>query len=362
MKIVIFAGGVGTRLWPLSRKKSPKQFEKIVGDLSTLQHSVRRLFPLVKPDDIYISTAKKYRDIIEQQLPEVPDANFILEPTMRDNGPAVGLVTSLLAKINPDESMAIIWGDHLVKDEGAFRAMLDAADAVVQKDKNSIVFLAHTPRFANQNLGWIEYDLKPCEEHAGYNAHPLKSFKYRPDTDLVEKYTKDGEHAWNLGYFVTTPRFLWTQFQLHSPALSKDLEKIQAAYGTLSFGKVLNEVYPTLEKVSFDNAVIEKMEPRLGKVIVSDIGWSDVGAWEALKEALEKNKDDVVVKGEVVEVGCKDSLIMDYQGKKLVVGIDLEDMIVVNTDDVLIVSKKSSASKIKKLVESWKNTKYDELT
>ena len=104
------------------------------------------------------------------------------------------------------------------------------------------------------------------------------------------------------------------------------------------------------------------MAPQLGKVIISDIGWSDVGAWEALKEALEKSKDDVVIKGEVVEVGCKDSLIMDYQGKKLVVGIDLEDMIVVNTDDVLIVSKKSSASKIKKLVESWKDTKYDELT
>ena len=125
---------------------------------------------------------------------------------------------------------------------------------------------------------------------------------------------------------------------------------------------MLNEVYPTLEKVSFDNAVIEKMAPQLWKVIISDIGWSDVGAWEALKEALEKSKDDVVIKGEVVEVGCKDSLIMDYQGKKLVVGIDLEDMIVVNTDDVLIVSKKSSASKIKKLVESWKDTKYDELT
>jgi mannose-1-phosphate guanylyltransferase len=362
MKIVIFAGGVGTRLWPLSRKKSPKQFEKIVGDLSTLQYGVKKLFPGIDPEDVYISTGKKYRNIIEAQLPEIPRENIIVEPEMRDVGPAVGLVTAIFSKIAPDESMAILWGDHLVKNEQAFKSMLFAADAMVQKNNDSIVFLAQSPRFANQNLGWIEYDIKASEHFLGYDIHNLLDFKYRPDIELAEKYTVSGQHAWNLGYFITKPRFLWEQFVKYAPELSSELSKIRDAYGTLNYGRVLNDVYPKLEKISFDNAVLEKIPAAHGKVIVSDIGWSDVGAWEALKEALEKSKDDVVIKGEVVEVGCKDSLIMDYQGKKLVVGIDLEDMIVVNTDDVLIVSKKSSASKIKKLVESWKDTKYDELT
>lgn len=349
-------------MWPLSRKKSPKQFEKIVGDLSTLQYGVKKLFPGIDPEDVYISTGKKYRNIIEAQLPEIPRENIIVEPEMRDVGPAVGLVTAIFSKIAPDESMAILWGDHLVKNEQAFKSMLFAADAMVQKNNDSIVFLAQSPRFANQNLGWIEYDIKASEHFLGYDIHNLLDFKYRPDIELAEKYTVSGQHAWNLGYFITKPRFLWEQFVKYAPELSSELSKIRDAYGTLNYGRVLNDVYPKLEKISFDNAVLEKIPAAHGKVIVSDIGWSDVGAWEALKEALEKSKDDVVIKGEVVEVGCKDSLIMDYQGKKLVVGIDLEDMIVVNTDDVLIVSKKSSASKIKKLVESWKDTKYDELT
>jgi mannose-1-phosphate guanylyltransferase len=281
MKIVIFAGGVGTRLWPLSRKKSPKQFEKIVGDLSTLQHSVKRLYPQYDPKDIFISTAKKYRDIIEAQLPEIPDSNFILEPEMRDNGPAVGLMTALLAKTDPDEPMAIIWGDHLVKDEDAFKRMLAAAGKSIEQSPESIVFLAHTPRFPNQNLGYIEFSPEPQSVVGGYDVYDLKSFKYRPDMELVQKYVTDGEHAWNLGYFVTTPRFLWSQFQKHSPQLAAELSKIQTAYGTLSYGKVLSHIYPTLEKISFDNAVIEKMPATYGKVIVSDIGWSDVGACES---------------------------------------------------------------------------------
>lgn len=362
MKIVIFAGGVGTRLWPLSRKKSPKQFEKIVGDLSTLQHSVRRLFPEVDPEDIYISTGKKYRDLIESQLPEIPQENIIVEPEMRDVGPAVGLITALFAKIAPDESMAILWGDHLVKNEQAFKSMLFAADELIQKDNERIVFLAHTPRFANQNLGWIEYDVKPSDHVGGYDVHDLLSFKYRPDVELVEKYTKDGQHAWNLGYFMTKPKFLWAQFKKYAPELFEGLEKIQQAHGTLKYGKVLNEVYPKLEKISFDNAVLEKIPADFGRVIVSDVGWSDVGAWEALKEALEESKKHNVTKGVVHMVGGTDNLIMDYQGKKVIVAIDLDDMLVVNTDDVLLISKKSSASKIKKVVEGFAGTKYEELT
>jgi mannose-1-phosphate guanylyltransferase len=188
MKIVIFAGGVGTRLWPLSRKKSPKQFEKIVGDLSTLQHSVRRLFPEVDPEDVYISTGKKYRDLIESQLPEIPQENIIVEPEMRDVGPAVGLITALFAKIAPDESMAILWGDHLVKNEQAFKSMLFAADELIQKDNERIVFLAHTPRFANQNLGWIEYDVKPSDHVGGYESNSVYARSpYESDDDYEQR-------------------------------------------------------------------------------------------------------------------------------------------------------------------------------
>lgn len=349
-------------MWPLSRKKSPKQFEKIVDDESTLQHLVSRLLQKFDSSDIFISTGNRYRDLIRDQLPQIPGDNIIVEPEMRDVGPAVGFVTSIFAKIAPDESMAILWGDHIVKDDEKFHNLLSSASNVIEMNKESIMFLAHHPRFPNQNLGWIEYDQKPAGHEAGFNYHSLVSFKYRPDKDLVEKYTKDGSHAWNLGYFVVKPSFLWQQFQKYAPELSEGLEEIQKSYGTLSYGSTLARVYPTLPKISFDSAVLEKMPANKGIVMVADIGWSDLGAWEALKEALQKSKKDNVTKGEVQLVDSEDSLVFDYEGKKLVLGVDLDDMLVVNTPDVLLVGKKSSVSKVKKLVEGFAKTKYEELT
>jgi mannose-1-phosphate guanylyltransferase len=362
MKIVIFAGGVGTRLWPLSRKKSPKQFEKVIDDESTLQHLVARLLQEFNASDIFISTGSRYRAIIGRQLPQISNENIIIEPEMRDVGPAVGLLTAIFAKVNPDESMAILWGDHLVHGDKKFHDMLTAANEVIEQNPEKIMFLGHRPRFANQNLGWIEFDQSSLGKAGQFDYHSLVSFRYRPEKSLVEEYAQDGKHAWNLGYFVTKPRFLWKQFQTHSPELFRGLKTIQDAYGTLSYGEVLSKIYPTLPKVSFDHAVLEKIPVANCAVMVADIGWSDVGAWEALKEALQKSQDDNVTKGEVILEGSKDSLVFDYQGKKLVVGIDLHDMLVVNTEDVLLVAPKTSASKVKKLVESFAGGKYDELT
>lgn len=349
-------------MWPLSRKKSPKQFEKVIDDESTIQHLVRRLLLRFEPSDIFISTGQRYRAVLGRQLPQIANENIIIEPEMRDVGPAVGLMTAIFEKVNPDESMAILWGDHIVKDDAKFHDMLASADAVIAKHPDKIVFLGHTPRFANQNIGWIAYNTSPAGDEGGFSYHSLVSFQYRPAKELVEHYMDDGTHAWNLGYFVTTPRFLWEQYRKHAPDLTHGLAKIQTAYGTLDFGRVLSQVYPTLPKVSFDNAVLERLDPTHCLVIVSDIGWSDVGAWEALKEALEQGPEANVTKGSVLLEGGSDNLVMDYQGKRLIVGIDLNDMLVVNTDDVLFVAPKSSASKVKKLVESFAGTAYEDLT
>src|SRR3990170_6905967 len=131
MKIVIFAGGVGTRLWPLSRKNTPKQFEKIIGDKSTLQQGVHRLMPDFAPSDIYVFTGRKYQEIVTKQLKELPKENFIFEPTMRDVGPAIGLAASIFSKSNEDEPIAILWSDHLVKNEEAFRKVLHLAEKII---------------------------------------------------------------------------------------------------------------------------------------------------------------------------------------------------------------------------------------
>lgn len=361
MKVVIFAGGVGTRLWPLSRKNTPKQFEKIVGDQSMIQIAVNKLMPAFTWEDIYISTSKDYKDILAEQLPKLPKDNIIVEPATRDVGPAVGLVTARFIKENPETPFAILWGsDHLVKREEEFRNALLAAEKIVNDNSQRIVFVGQKPRFASQNLGYIEFGSE-IQKVDNISVFEFTGFKYRPEQALAEEFLKDGKHSWNLGYFVTTPRFLWNSFERFSPELFSDLKKISDSYQTSDYETVLEDVYPKIEKISFDNAVLERIDKKDGRVISVDIGWSDIGAWEALKEALSETADENVTKGKVMVEDSRDSLVFNYTDQ-LTVGIDLNEMLVINTEDVVLVCPKSSVPKIKKLVESLAGTPHEHLT
>src|SRR5579863_3836568 len=360
MKIVLFAGGVGSRLWPLSRKNAPKQFGKIIADRSMLQIAVHKLFPEFAWEDVYISTGKQYASLIEDQLPQLPKENVIVEPEMRDIGPAVGLVVAQMAKTNPDEPLALLWGsDHLVKKEALFRKILRTAEKQILNNPDKIIFVGQKPRFANQNLGYIEFGER-IETVDELPIHEFTGFKYRPELTQAKEFLLDGKHTWNLGYFVTTPRFLWKLFEDFAPELHQTLRKIQDAFGTKEYEKVLSEVYPTLEKISFDEAILEKMDPKSASVISADIGWSDIGAWEALKEALSDKVDANVTKGKILLEDCRDS-ILHNETKQLIVGIDLDGLVVVSMEDVILICPKDSVPKIKKFVQNLDGTSYEHL-
>jgi len=360
MKIVIFAGGVGTRLWPLSRKRTPKQFGKIVGDKSTLQLTVDRILPLVKPSDIFISSGHIYKKILHSQLPMIPKENFILEPEMRDVGAAVGLITAVFHKIAKDEPMIILWSDHMVKNEDLFRDVLNTAGEILEKEKDKIVFIGQRSRFASQNLGWIEFGEK-VKEVKGVPVFKFKNLHYGPKEETARVFHKSDYHAWNPGYFATTPDFLFSLYKKFSVPMYTELLKLQSAWGGQNFEKVLNEIYPRLEKISFDNLILEKIGEKEGYVIKADLGWSDVGAWESLKEALEEKEDENVTKGKVLITDSNDSLVFNYTNQ-MVVGIDLDKFLVINTEDVLLICPKSSVPKIKKLVTSLTGTPNEHLT
>jgi mannose-1-phosphate guanylyltransferase len=360
MKAVIFAGGVGTRLWPLSRKKSPKQFEKIIGNKSTLQLAAERLLPDFSWKDIFISTGTHYVSLVQKQLPDLPPDHVIGEPETRDVGPAVGLVTALFARFNPDEPMVILWSDHLVKKDRDFRHLLVAAGQVVEKHPDRIIFVSQKPRFASVNLGWIQYGKKVTEQ-SGVTFHSFVDFQYRPDQKTAEAYYKSGRHAWNLGYFVTTPRFLWSQYEKYASNMYPALNRLAQAWQTGRFPDLLSEIYPKLEKISFDNLILEKLDPTNAYVVSENIEWSDVGAWEALKEALEDSEDKNVTQGRVILTDTSDSLVYNYTNQT-VVTIDMDETLVVNTPDVVLVCRKKSVPKIKKLVESLSGTENDHLT
>lgn len=360
MNIAIFAGGVGTRLWPLSRKSTPKQFEKILGEHSTLQMAINRLSPDFKKENIYISTGKRYKGIIEPHVEGIPSENFIFEPEMRDVGPAVGLAMAIIGKHHPDTPVAILWSDHSVKKERRFREVLKWAEDRVQKNPNSMILIGQRARFANQNLGWFELGEK-IEDVRGTKIYKFKRMVYRPSLEDAEKFFHSRDFAWNPGYFVTTPRFILSQYKKFAPEMWEAFMQIQEKVGHEGFEKTLEKIYPTLEKISFDDAILEKVDPKHMSVIAADLGWSDIGAWEALKEALEVSSSENVTRGKVLINDSSDNLIFN-QTDQLVVGIDLSQMIVINTDDVLLICHKNSVPKIKKIVENLAGTPNEHLT
>lgn len=360
MKIIIFAGGIGTRLWPLSRKKTPKQFEKIIDNKSTLQIAVNRLKPQFKARDIYISTGERYIKMVKEQLKEIPEKNIIGEPEIRDVGPAVGLMIAILVKQFPNEPVAILWSDHLIKNTDLFLKILKTAEKIIKREKDKIIFIGQKPRFASCNLGWIESG-KLLRKEEGLSILEFKSLRYRPKPEVAEEYFSDGKHSWNPGYFVTTPAFLWKLYQRFVPGMYDGLLKIQKMVGTNQFKGTLKTVYPHFDKISFDNAILEQLNSKAGLVISADLNWSDVGAWEALKEALQNFKEDNVTHGKVFPQDTKDCLVYNYTSQT-VFTIDLNEMLVINTPDVTLVCPKNSVPKIKKLVESLSGTKYEDLT
>ncbi len=354
MKIIIFAGGAGTRLWPLSRLKSPKQFEKIVNSKSSLQLTVDRLIPEFKYEDIFISTNIIYKKLIHKQLPLIPKKNFIFEPAKKDTGPAVLLSLLIIKKNFPNEPVIILWSDHIIRKEKKFKKIIKIAVEKIKRDSKKIIFISQKPRYPNSNLGYIHFGDK-IKEIDNINFYSFLGFRYKPGNKLAKRYFQIGSYAWNLGYFVAMPDYIINLYKKFNHQLYKHLRTVVNFYNKKNFDSILSRIYISLPSSSFDNEILEKIDKKSALVIKEDIDWSDIGSWEQLKEALQKNKKDNVTKGNIYTKETTDSLIYNFEKEKLVVGIDLKEAIIVNTKDVILICKKSSMEKLKKIVEEFKN-------
>jgi mannose-1-phosphate guanylyltransferase len=343
----------------LSRKNFPKQFEKIIGEKSTLQLAIERLQPEVKSQDIYIATNKTYVPLIHKFFPQIPEENVIGEPELKDVGPAVGIVVALLNRKFSNIPMVILWSDHIVRRDKIFKNILHTASKVVNNEKRKIVFIGQKPRYASQNLGWIKYG-KTVKIVNGIELKSFSGFHYRPSIVKAKGYYRDGNYTWNLGYFVTTPGNLWKLYEKFQPEIFSGMKKLYSVPDYRSYETVLNKIYSQFPKISFDNAILESINSKNAYVVSDDLGWSDVGAWEALKEALQNSPEENVIKGKVLVKDCVDTLVYNYENK-LVVTIDLNGHIVINTHDVILVCHKNSVPKIKNLVEHLANTENQNL-
>lgn len=337
MKIVIFAGGIGTRMWPLSRENSPKQFDKIFGGKSTIQLAVERVKKFGM-ENVYIQTTRLYSKIIRQQVPGLPQKNLLIEPARRDVGPAVCFAVNRLSKMGYQGPMAIVWADHLMDRVGEFTKALKMGEKLINQDSDRFVFLAERPRFANNNLGWMKVGERLGAINGG-EYFSFKGWKYKPAKAVCDRMYKSGDYFWNPGYFITSVSFLEQLYKKLAPKI----------YRCVMGGK-----YERCEKLHFDTAIIERVDLSGAVVIKTNMGWSDPGTLYALKEALEKSSEANVTQGEVYNLDTKDSLIYNMEKKKVVTSIGLKGMVVVNTEDALVVVHKDEVVQISNLVKEMR--------
>jgi mannose-1-phosphate guanylyltransferase len=363
MKIVIFAGGAGRRLWPISRQKSPKQFEPIIGPQSTLQLAVDRVLDRYGAANVYISTNEQYVDLVQRQLPQLPPDNIIGEPARRDLAAAVGLSLAHLAHGTPpgsldDQPIAILWGDNYMDQVASFLKLMDTAEKLLQDSQADILFIGETPRFPNQHLGWLGLG----EQVGNLDGQPyyrFKSLTYRPSLELCQRIFAQKSHVWNTGYFVTTLGFVRQLYQRHQPEMAAQLALLESAIGQDHYRQLLLQVYPGLNAISFDDAILSHIEAEQALVLHGEMGWSDPGTLYALKEAIDPDESANVRKGLVIDERSQDCLLYNYQPDKLVVALGLEGIILVNTEDALLVVHKDQIAEVKRVINGLDGTELE---
>lgn len=339
MKYIIFAGGAGTRLWPISRSKTPKQFETLVGDKSTLQLAVDRIeqFGL---ENVYVSTGAQYESIVRSQLPAIGADHIFTEPTRRDVAAAIGLTIFRLYKKGIRGPIALLWSDHFMKNIEGFQQALKKAEQIVSSDPKRIVFFGEQPRFANHNLGWINIGE---EVQGGVNS--FLGWKYRPELKDCEEMFSSKRWLWNPGYFVFDIDVLVSLYKKHQPQMTEQLEEM------IEDEILLQTQYAQLPALSFDNAIVDHIEHNQAVVLSVDLGWSDPGTLYALKEALVGSGNENYVHGKTVLRDTKDSMVYSSDPDMLVTTIGLEGVAVIHSGNAILVCPKDRVPEIKDLLK-----------
>jgi len=355
MNIIIMAGGRGTRFWPLSRHQKPKQFSAIIEKRSMLEVTFDRFNKDYPVDNIYVSTVPEFRDEIAELLPQLPAQNIIAEPEKRDTAAAMGFVAANLYLKEPDEPIAFIPSDHYIGDEAVFHKFMKVAEDLI-KSEGKMLDIAINPNFPSTVLGYTKIG-KEYKSENGVSVYEFEEHVEKPSYELAQKYINEGSYLWHASYYMWTPRKFLESFQKYAPDISKHLESIVKALNDADENKVQEE-YGKMRKISFDYAVTENMDPDNVLIIKGDFGWSDIGAWDTLHDQLCKqaDKNGNVIRGDWVGEDTTQSLIYG-KDDKMIATIGMDDIVVVDTEDALLICPKGRAQDVKKIVEKLEKDK-----
>ncbi len=353
----ILAGGVGSRLWPRSRKSAPKQFLDLTGNgRSMLQEAYDRMLPLVPPDQIYVITNQEYVETVRQQLPALPAENIVGEPAARGSAAAIGLGAIHLQKRDADAVMAVLTADHLIRKPETLRQALVGAAELAQTGE--LITLGIEPTYPETGYGYIEMG-EPIGVFNGLEARRVRRFREKPDLDTARAFLEAGNYVWNSGMFIWRVDIIMAQFRQFMPQLYEALVALQKALGTPKEAQAYDAYWMPLQgNTTIDYGVMEKAK-RVA-VFPVDLGWNDIGSWAALLEVLPKDDDGNVVHARHLHHESNNVLV--FSKDRLIATIGLQDMIIVDTDDVVLVMPADRAQDVKKIIQALKeNQMHDYL-
>ena len=346
MKFVIRAGGIGTRLWPLSRKNNPKQFHALTGERTMLQDAVHRLQSLAAMDDLYISTSAALVHRVREQVPELPVENIIVEPAQRNTGPAVGLECALLEARFPGCAIASLGSDHHIGAPEEFCRLLKVAEDALSDRAETLFTLGVKPTRADTGFGYIQKG----DVIATVNGEPIyavAAFEEKPDAETAKTYLASGRYLWNSNMFVWKASTVLQLFAEFEPEMYALLEQIAAAAKAGREAEVIARGYPQMKNTAIDHAILERAS--CIATLEADIGWCDLGAWDALKEVLPADANGNILRGNVLSLNAENATV--YGGKdKVIALVDVENLIVVDAGDALLILPRDSAQRVKDVV------------
>ena len=346
------AGGVGSRFWPASRESMPKQFLDILGTgKSLIRSTYERFLDIVPPERILVVTNKIYKDLVHEHIPEIPMSNILTEPSRNNTAPCVAYTALRLQAMNPDATFVIAPSDHVILKEAAFiKKITEALEYASQND--AILTLGIQPTRPDTGYGYIESTGDPVEG----DILKVSSFREKPDLATAQSYLDDGSYLWNGGIFVWSCKTILNSYKKNAPEIYNILCQDIAQYNTPQEQDYIDKVYPTTPSISVDFAILETADNVY--TLPADIGWSDLGTWNALHSYLDKDDKGSVVIGENTMLIGSENCIVRSDAKKLVVIKGLQDYIIIDEEDVLLVFPKSEEQEIKALRKSISNADF----
>lgn len=358
MKILILAGGRGTRLWPLSRKQKPKQFQKLISNRTMLQETAERLLPEFSLKDIFIATNVEYKKEAKKEFPKIPQKNIIAEPANRERVAAISLFLSLLKKNEFKEPVLVLPSDHLIKKKEEFLKAVLAGEKFIKENPQYILTFGAKITFPDTGLGYIERG-EILSKIDDFKIYKVNFFKEKPNLQRAKAYFKNKSYFWNMGIFLFTPDLMEKAIKEFVPDTYKRYLKIRKAAGTLNFKKILAKEYLEMDTVSLDYSIIEN-HPKIA-VIPINVDWSDIGSWTVLKNCLSSSNKSFI-KANYLGIDSKNVMVYGSSNKQLVAGIGIKDLIITLTDDIILICHKDDSQKIKKIIEKLeKNKKFNYL-